>query len=60
MSPTTLPSISVSGNLSSKIQKTEISQKYLKMKNLINSKIQIEDRKFLVLRPFETIWLSNK
>ena len=47
-------------NLSSKIQKTEISQKYLKMKNLINSKIQIEDRKFLVLRPFETIWLSNK
>ena len=47
-------------NLSSKIRKTEISQKYLKMKNLINSKIQIEDRKFLVLRPFETIWLSNK
>ena len=47
-------------NLSSKIQKTKISKKYHKMKNLINSKIQIEDRKFLVLRPFETIWLSNK
>ena len=47
-------------NLSSKIQKTKISQKYHKMKNLINSKIQIEDKKFLVLRPFETIWLSNK
>jgi len=47
-------------NLSSKIQKTKISKKYHKMKNLINSKIQIEDKKFLVLRPFETIWLSNK
>ena len=40
--------------------KKKISKKYLKMKNLINSKIQIEDMKFLVLRPFETIWLSNK
>ena len=47
-------------NLSSKIQKTKISKKYHKMKNLINSKIQIEDKKFLLLRPFETIWLSNK
>ena len=47
-------------NLSSKIQKTKISKKYHKMKNLIHSKIQIEDKKFLVLRPFETIWLSNK
>jgi len=47
-------------NLSSKIQKTKIDKRYHKMKNLINSTTHIEDTKFLVLRPFETIWLSNK
>ena len=47
-------------NLSSKIQKIKINKKNQKMKNLINLTIHIEDKKFLVLKPFETIWLSNK
>ena len=47
-------------NLSSKIQKIKISKKNQEMKNLINSEIHIENKKFLVLKPFETIWLSNK
>ena len=47
-------------NLSSKIQKIRINKKNQKMKNLMASKIQIEDKKFLVLKPFETIWLSNQ
>ncbi len=36
-------------NLSSKIQKIRINKKNQKMKNLMASKIQIEDKKFLVL-----------
>ncbi|MDC2968896.1 alpha-amylase family glycosyl hydrolase [Candidatus Pelagibacter sp.] len=47
-------------NLSSKIQKTKIDKRYHKMRNLINSTTHIENTKFLVLSPFETIWLSNK
>ncbi len=47
-------------NLSSKIQKIKINKKNQKMKNLMASKIHIEDKKFLVLKPFETIWLSNQ
>ena len=46
-------------NLSSKTQKTKIDKKYQKMRNLFSSTIQIEDKKFLILKPFETIWLSN-
>ena len=46
-------------NLSSKTQKTKIDKKYRKMRNLFSSTIQIEDKKFLILKPFETIWLSN-
>ena len=47
-------------NLSSKIQKIRINKKNQKMKNLMASKIHIEDEKFLILKPFETIWLSNQ
>ena len=47
-------------NLSSKIQKIKINRKNQKMTNLMNSEINIENKKFLVLKPFETIWLSNK
>ena len=46
-------------NLSSKIQKTRIDKKCLEMKNLMSSKIIIENKKFLILKPFETIWLTN-
>ena len=46
-------------NLSSKMQKTKIDNKTLVMRNLINSKIIIENKQFLILKPFETIWLTN-
>ena len=46
-------------NLSSKIQTIKIDKKNQKMKNLLNSKINIMNKKFLILKPFETIWLSN-
>ena len=46
-------------NLSSKSQKTRIDKKSKKIRNLLNSKINIENNKFLVLKPFETFWLSN-
>ncbi len=46
-------------NLSSKSQKTKIDKKSKKIKNLLNSKIELENKKFLVLKPFETVWLSN-
>ena len=47
-------------NLSSKIQTIKIDKKNQKMKNLLSSKINIMNKKFLILKPFETIWLSNK
>jgi len=46
-------------NLSSKTQKTKIDKKCLEMKNLMSSKIIIENKQFLILKPFETIWLTN-
>ena len=46
-------------NLSSKIQKTKIDKKCLEMKNLMSSKIIVENKQFLILKPFETIWLTN-
>ena len=42
-------------NLNSKIQKTKIDKKSKIIKNLFNSKINIENKKFLVLKPFETV-----
>ena len=29
------------------------------MKNLLNPKIEIEKKQMLILKPFETLWLSN-
>ncbi len=46
-------------NLSSKSQKTRIDKKSKRIKNLLNSKINFENKKFLFLKPFETVWLSN-
>ena len=46
-------------NLSSKIQKTHLNKIYHSWNNLIGSKIEIKN-KLLILKPFETIWLSNR
>ena len=46
-------------NLSSKIQRTYLNKTYHSWNNLIGSKININNN-FLILRPFETIWLSNR
>ena len=46
-------------NLSSKIQSAHLNKIYNNWNNLIGSKIEKEN-KFLKLKPFETIWLSNK
>ncbi|MDC2991279.1 alpha-amylase family glycosyl hydrolase [Candidatus Pelagibacter sp.] len=47
-------------NLSSKPQKTKIDKNSGKIRNLLGPKINIENNKFLVLKPFETVWLSKK
>ena len=46
-------------NLSSKIQKAQLNKAYYIWNNLIGPKVEIKN-KFLILKPFETIWLSNK
>ncbi len=46
-------------NLSSKFQKAKLNRIYHNWKNLIGPKIEIRN-KLLILKPFETIWLSNK
>ncbi len=46
-------------NLSSKIQKKRFNKIYYSWKNIIGPKIKIE-KNMLILKPFETIWLSNK
>ncbi len=46
-------------NLTSRIQKTKIDKKNFKMRNLLDSKFNIKDKNFLILKPFETVWLSN-
>ncbi len=45
-------------NLSSKIQKTYLNKIYHSWNNLIGPKIETKNA-LLVLKPFETIWLSN-
>ena len=47
-------------NLSSKPQNTKINIKGKKIRNLLNSNIYIKNKKFLKLKPFETIWLSSR
>ncbi len=46
-------------NLSSKIQKTPLNKIYHGWKNLIGPKNETKN-KLLILKPFETIWLSNR
>ena len=46
-------------NLTSHIQKIKIDKKSFKMRNLLDSKFDIKDKNFLILKPFETVWLSN-
>ena len=46
-------------NLSSKIQRARLNKTYQNWNNLIGSKIEIKN-KLLILKPFETIWLSNR
>ncbi len=46
-------------NLSSKNQFPKINKNYIHWKNLINSKKKIKKTKYLELKPFETMWLSN-
>ena len=46
-------------NLSSKIQRANLDKTYHNWNNLIGPKVEIKN-KFLILKPFETIWLSNK
>ena len=47
-------------NLSSKPQNTKMNIKGKKIRNLLNSNIYIKNKKFLKLKPFETIWLSSR
>ena len=46
-------------NLSSVAQKIKININNQKMRNLMGSKIQIKNNQFVVLKPFETLWISN-
>ena len=45
-------------NLSSKIQKPRLNKAFHSWKNIIGTRIEIK-KNMLILRPFETIWLSN-
>ena len=46
-------------NISSQNQKIKVHKENLKFRNLINSKTKIVNKQFLLLDPFETIWLTN-
>jgi len=46
-------------NLSSKVQRANLNKIYHNWNNLIGSKIEIKNKR-LILKPFETIWLSNR
>ena len=46
-------------NLSSKIQRVRLNKAYHNWNNLIGSKIEIKNKLF-ILKPFETVWLSNR
>jgi len=46
-------------SLSSKIQKVYLNKIYYNWKNLIGPKIEIKGE-LLIIKPFETIWLSNR
>ena len=44
--------------MSSKIQSVLLSNKENKYKNLLSKNVNISDKR-LILKPFETVWLSN-
>ena len=46
-------------NLSSKAQYLLLKKKFRSLKNLINQKVHILNKKRLKLEPFQTVWLSN-
>ena len=46
-------------NVTSKTQKAKLNKKYLMWKNLINPKIKFKNEDCLILKPFETMWLSK-
>ncbi len=46
-------------NVTSKTQKPKLNKKYLMWKNLINPKIKFNNEDCLILKPFETMWLSK-
>ena len=45
-------------NISSKLQSVLLANNENKYKNLLSKNISINNRK-LILKPFETVWLSN-
>ena len=47
-------------NLTSKLENVKINKKFSKFKNLINPNIKIQYSNCIDLKPFQTIWLSNK
>ena len=47
-------------NITSKLQNAKINKKYNKFKNLIDSNVKTKILNSINLKPFETIWLSNK
>ena len=47
-------------NLTSKLQKIIINKKFNKFKNLINPNFRLKILNSIDLKPFETVWLSNK
>ena len=47
-------------NLSSRVQFLSLNKKTMNWKNLFEAKIDILPNKKLKIKPFQTIWLSNK
>ncbi|WP_075521869.1 alpha-amylase family glycosyl hydrolase [Candidatus Pelagibacter communis] len=47
-------------NLTSKLQNAKINKKFNKFKNLIDPNVKTKILNSINLKPFETIWLSNK
>ena len=47
-------------NLTSKLQNAKINKKFGKLRKLINPNLKPEILNSINLKPFETIWLSNK
>ncbi len=46
-------------NLSSKNQTAKLQKEFLNYRDLLNLKTKFKDKKLLILKPFQTVWLSN-